>query len=495
MAEKALRDADPLRSAYEQLTVRQKRFVDSLSREKVAEGGNRSGKTWTACVDFLLDALGIHPTRTWPPPGPVPVGGWGSWRGWFATTSYKKFSESAWPHFKRLLLYANEKLPTSGRSRRILNIAWETKYPEVPSYIRVARDDGYVGEIWLKSYSQNTDEFAGASVDKLLFDEEGPEKIYEEAQPRVVERGGQICVAATPVLGKKWLARLRRNAMTGASDVSHERFPMKENPALPKDEVLKLEQSLAHAPQLLKLRMEGFPVSMEGCVYNDEIFTPAHVVRDEFRIPPGWTRFRWIDPGWRNTGCLWFAVSPKQEDIVCYRDYLGHNKTIGENADQIRRMSGNEQYSKTWIDRYYCEKHEEVHGLKIFDLWRRAGVACQKSVEIGVIPAIELVWALLKQRAGPNGERPRFRVMSWCSHFLEEREAYHWPEVSERELVSEKLENPVAQDNHLMDCWKGFVACRPQWVAPAAPMPPKGTDGYTLWKDRRDALEENGGVD
>lgn len=144
------------------------------------EGGNQSGKTWTGCIDFLLDALGLHPSRHWygldpyaeiwiksyeQGPGAfqsaglhrihldeecnekiyqeiqvrgvaVPKGG--PWRGWYCTVSYELFAEQGWNHFKRLLLFPGEsvlKLPT----RRILEVGWDKKNPERPTYLKLRR--------------------------------------------------------------------------------------------------------------------------------------------------------------------------------------------------------------------------------------------------------------------------------------------------------------------------------------------------------------------
>lgn len=473
------RESDALTDALKNLTERQRSFVMSPARKRIAEGGNRSGKTWTNIVDFLLQARGIHPARQW---NPRPEWKQTGWLGWYATCSFEMFSLMGWMHFKRLLLLPGEsvhKLPT----RHIISIGWNNKNPEIPNYLQIKRDinaGGGVANIWIKSYEQGASSFQSGAPDVFALDEESSGDIYEEGTMRLLDRAGAFQVSATPIEGEPWLQRLREDAETGAADIFHVRFPTWENPSIPRAEIEEKQKELRGNEALMKLRLEGFPLALEGLVYHDKIWTADHWV-EPFQIPPYWARYRWIDPGYTCTACLWFAVSP-QGDVVVYREYKGEKRTIAENAAEIRRLSGGERYVSSWIDRYYCAKHEGVHGEQIIDLWKKSGLRLIPSVDIGVLAAIENVWTWLSERGGANGERPRVRFFKSCVELAKERRRLRWHDAREKGDLKDL--NPIKRDDDLMDCLKGALACGLKYAAPPRQAASPGSTRELLEKDR-----------
>lgn len=484
-AERALRRADPLRAAITGLTRTtthnagtQWGFYTASNTERVLEGGNQSGKTWSNCVDFLAQARGSHDSITWTPDSPTDA-----WRGWYCTTTYERFAEQAWGHFKKLLLYPGESvldLPT----RNILAISWDTKNPERPLYLRVRRRDGRHAEIWIKSYEQGAREFQSAEVDCLVLDEECPDSIYEEAQPRVMARGGRIQISATPVVGVRWLEELRTAAEMGGSDIYHCRLDTRDNPAMDPEEYRRLEAKWAARPELLELRLSGIPMAAQGSVYNDMQFTGAHVC-EPFDIPHTWTRYVSIDPGYTSCGALWFAVGPAG-DVVCYREYLGHERTTGQNAAEILKLCGNERFTDLLIDPAARGRQSQT-GEREIDLWIRAGVHVQPAPDNAVMTGIEAVWELLGQRAGINGERPAFRVFRSCAEFLRERRGYKFHDT--REAGDEKGAAPVKRNDHLMDPWRYAVVRGLRYVPLSAQPPAAGTRARRLWEKRREIFK------
>lgn len=473
------RTQDALKLALAQLTERQRSFVMAPHRKRIAEGGNRSGKTWTNVVDMLAQARGIHPVRTWEP---KPEWKQTGWLGWYATCSYEMFSLMGWMHFKRLLLLPGEsvhKLPT----RYIKAIGWNNKNPEIPNYLQIIRDaaaGGGLAHLWIKSYEQGASSFQSGAPDVLAFDEEGPGDIYEEGTMRLLDRAGSLQVSATPIEGEPWLQRLREDAETGAADIFHVRLPTWENPSLAKAEIEEKQRELRDNEALMKLRLEGYPLALEGLVYHDKLWTSEHWC-EPFEIPSFWARYRWIDPGYSCTACLWFAVSP-QRDVVVYREYKGLKKTIAENAAEIRRLSANENYVTSWIDRYYCSKHEGVHGEQIIDLWKRAGLRVLPSVDIGVLAAIENVWRWLSERGGVEGERPRLRFFKSLVELAKERRRLRWHDAREKGDLKDL--NPIKRDDDLMDCLKGALACGLKYAAPPKTAALPGSTREMLERDR-----------
>ncbi len=387
-------------------------------------------------------------------------------------------------HYKRLLLYPGEsehRLPT----RNIEAIGWNAKNPQIPNYVKIKRADCMkFSEEYIKSFDQGAEAFQSGAPDCLGLDEESPEDVYRECTLRVLDRDANMIFSATPLQGAPYLARLRESSQHEPKRVFHVRLDTTANPSLSPSALAEIKAELGDDEDMIKLRLGGHPLALQGLVYNDIRFRPEHIC-NVFAIPASWTRYRWIDPGYNNCACLWLAVSPKSERIVAYRDYLGKDKTIEENAANIVRLSSGELYSRTWFDKYYIMKHESVKGERMLDLWRKAGVPGVESVDIGVIPAIQMVWKLLKERAGINGSIPRFQVFrESCRNFINERSRYKWPDAKEKG-DDRPAEKPVKRDDHVMDCWKGAVACGLKWLPPPEPAPAPGSDGAMLRDDRR----------
>ena len=436
-------------------------------------------------IDFLLDALGIHPVYRW-------ESGFAgaTWRGWYATVTYDLFAQQAWDHFKRLLLFPGENelhLPT----RRILEIGWDKKAPQKVLYLKLKRADGGTADISIRSYDQGPGKFQSAGLDRVHLDEEDKSgAIYQEVTMRgVAKKGARISHSCTPVIGVDYVTQLRHDAETGARNVCHARFDTRDNPAADKAYIAEVVKRFRHRPELIDLRLGGFPLALHGLVYNDLVFTPANVC-DPFLLPANWTRYRVIDPSWRNCACTWWAVGPREEDLILYRDYVGHEQTIADNCKAILALSGAERFQTTWIDRNYCQKHEEVHGEKIIELYRRNGVACVESVPIGITAGIFDTWELLAQRSGANGERARLRVFRSCENFFQERLKYKWPEAKDK--GHEGVENPTDRDNHVLKCFVYFWAARPRWVVPRAPVAPAGSMTRVIQDDRLRTLKPRG---
>ena len=505
LREIALRENDPLRVGLAKRTARQAAFIRATHREKIAEGGNQSGKTDSTVIDLLLEALGLHPTLKWA----LPANPLDTWRGWFSTTTSEKFSEQAWKHFKNYLFFEGEsahRLP----SRRVLAIAWDQKSPETPNYMRLRRADGREAEIWVKSYKQGAGEFQAAEVNKLVLDEECPDSIWMEAQPRVMKRGGQIVISATPVLGVKFLEDLRAAAEAGNPDVFHTRFPTGENPGMPASEVAILVRKFAAWPAILKLRLEGFPLALEGKILPDTIFSRQHIVKP-FLPPPAWTRYRCIDPGVNVCACLWAAVAPGRKKIVFYREHYGEDltPTIDANARRIIELSredgGESSYVGNWIDPAALGRTNES-GERAIDLFNRIGrcLVCgavrssdaERCTEPGchgaretlalapapdnrVLETINMVQALMAEK-GADGF-PLVGVCQNLGHFMSERRTWEWEPVSTRtDVVRERR---IA--NHLMACLRYLVGAGLEHIPARRLKPPEGTMGRRLLEKRR----------
>jgi hypothetical protein len=165
---------------------------------------------------------------------------------------------------------------------------------------------------------------------------------------------------------------LRKDAELAPASIFHCRLDARDNPQYSHDQVRALELLWANDPEMFDLRVRGIPRAMTGVVYSDRRFTHQHIC-SPFVVPEDWTRYRCVDPSFQHTGCLWCAVSPSGE-IVAYRDYCGEDKTILENAEAIKQLSGNEVYERSLIDKARAPMRMDDTGERIIDTYGKAGL-------------------------------------------------------------------------------------------------------------------------
>lgn len=441
----------------------------------VCEGGNQSGKTWLACVDAVAYALCEHPYRAWPKDGHAPS-------IWYTTESYELFGQQPWVHIRDLLLYPGEsvlKLPTVN----IKHILWESK-PNSPKVITL--NNG--ADITVKGYSQGLGQFMSKTLDHCVIDEECPNEVWNELNARLfASKDPRIVVAATPIRAMKWLEDLRKSAFDGDPGVKHFRLRTLDNPGMNESSV-KAWLSRCSNVEERRLRLEGYPYVAEGLIYPDGLFMEDKHVIEPFEIPREWTKYRCVDPGIRNCAALWIAVSPPSiNTVVVYRDYLGKDRTIAQNAEAIMSHERRgEHCHRSWIDPAAVSRDAET-GTQVIDLWRYRGWRGAIAPDNRVVSGIERVKDLLVEVGGPNKDRPRFRVFKSCQEFLRERRNYRLPK--EKTSGDEQSKAVVKRDDHVMDCWRYIVAAGLDYApyqAPPVPCPDKhaNPEGYAFWRAR-----------
>jgi phage terminase large subunit-like protein len=149
--------------------------------------GNQTGKTTVGAVDSSLLALGRHPTVSHLPNFRPPVTIWAS--------------ALSWELWQNVLL--PELLTWIPRSRIV-----DAPEPFVDSnkrHIIVRADNGKLSRITGKSADQGPSRYQSARLHQLWADEEHPEPIWNEIQPRLLRFGGRTLNTMTPLLGLTWV--------------------------------------------------------------------------------------------------------------------------------------------------------------------------------------------------------------------------------------------------------------------------------------------------
>ena len=114
-----------------------------------------------------------------------------------------------------------------------------------------------------------------------------------------------------------------------------------DNPYLSEDGLY--EANLLSLPEhQRKQLLEGSWDLNEGAAFPE--FNPKLHITEPFDIPDSWVRFRACDYGYgSNTGVLWFAVVPKSEQLIVYRELYTSKVTAVDLADMILEEEAGER--------------------------------------------------------------------------------------------------------------------------------------------------------
>lgn len=216
---------------------RQKEALLSDSRFRWLFWANQTGKTTLGAVDLALTALGRHPVQKWEPPVLL----WAS-----ALT---------WDLWENVLL---PELLTWIPPERIID-APEPRIRSTKRVILIRADNGRISRIVGKSAEQGAAKYQSARVHRVWMDEEHPESIYDEVQPRLLRHGGDVVTTATPLLGLTWLYHRIYEPWKRGQSKDHfcSHAGLADNPAITKE-----------MQDVITKEFEGDPAQAEARLYG-----------------------------------------------------------------------------------------------------------------------------------------------------------------------------------------------------------------------------------
>jgi PBSX family phage terminase large subunit len=140
----------------------------------------------------------------------------------------------------------------------------------------------------------------------------------------------------------------------------------------------------------------------------------AKHVEVPFKIPESWQKFRSIDPSGRSgiTSCHWYALD-NDGKVHIYKEYYRTGLDSDQHADEIKRLSGDEEYRYTTIDTAAYSKL----GLPetTVEIYERHGVS-------GLVPSMKnrvMGWDIMHQYLRwSEWEPPKLRVFDTCTNFI-----------------------------------------------------------------------------
>ena len=154
--------------------------------------------------------------------------------------------------------------------------------------------------------------------------------------------------------------------------------------------------------------------------YFSEFDRAVHVV-EPFPLPQHWKRYRSIDYGLDCCACIWAAVS-ELGDIVIYREYAAPDKVISDGAEDIVRLSVDDDGKPERIE----------YTVAPSDLWARSQESAKSKAELFREHGLDLIkgnnnretgWLaikeLLKVRESDGEKNARMTIFKNCVGLIE----------------------------------------------------------------------------
>lgn len=391
---------------YDPLSSGLSAFHASLKDFRWLFGGNQSGKSYANMMDLAMMALGIHPYRITPKNAVY----------WVATETFEMVRDNIWEAYLSNFIPAN----------RIKRIDWGSG--KVPRKVHI--DNGVTIEF--KAFNQGRITFQSRKIDGFYGDEQCLRDytgMFDEICARLLVKKGFISWSMTPIIPQidleKRIERLPLTDETFYLDLNDNRSS--EGGYLDDE---RIDEQIDNWPdESYCTRVEGKFGSFHGSVYQS-FNRSTHMIKP-FEIPEDWELYRGIDFGFAEMfACLWMAKDGDGNWYV-YREYTKRRKVVNEHIENIKTLSGDEEYRCTIAD------PEDAEGREQF---RKAGIStvtAKKSIDLGV----ECVQGKLKVKE--NG-KPSLYIFNDCPETLAEFAVYRYPDKPGKN-------KPLKENDHCMD--------------------------------------------
>jgi phage terminase large subunit-like protein len=284
--------------------------------------GNQVGKTTEGAVELVSACLGRHPVynKLWPPP----LTCWASALSWDLWEKILLPELLTWIPRDRLIKAPTPHQHSSNRD------------------ILIRADNGRISRITGKSAEQGADKYQSARVHLVWTDEEHPEAIWDEMQPRLLRHGGRTINTITPLKGLTWLYRRiyepwkLRHSSRSTTFVSH--AGLADNPSIKPESIAALTEELKHNPSQLEARLYGHFTKPQGLVFNiTESHTPDLTDEQVNRLIARGSPVGAIDFGaWRFAFLL--GVPDEMGRMVITDEIYSQRETLDVRATKIHNL-------------------------------------------------------------------------------------------------------------------------------------------------------------
>jgi len=400
---------------YKPLDDIQRDFHKSQANFRWFFGGNQSGKTHTNMMDIAQLALDIHPFRS------TPQG-----LHWVAIESWEQVRDILW----------EENLKKFIPQHHILSISYgQDKVPR-----RVFLKNGH--RIEFKAFNQGRELFQGRAIDSCYCDEQCHhdfQGIFNEIQARLMAKSGFLSWSMTPIIPQSFLEE-RIEELPETDEVFYANLNSNRKSRGGYIPDVRVDEMVDEWPEEVQAtRIKGRFASFYGAVYKT--FNRSVHVINPFEIPKKWTRYRGFDFGFTNPFvCLWLARDG-DENWYVYQEYYRPKTSIGEHITSIKRLSGTEEYLRSWADPENAEDRAELRKTNI------PTMAARKDVAKG----IEAVQSKLKTKQ--NG-KPSLFIFRTCRNTCREMSSYSYPTGSKSRNPKDI---PMQKNDHTCDALRYVI--------------------------------------
>lgn len=504
---------------YEALPAQQK-FHESRVRTRCIRGGNRGGKTLSACVEVARAVTRNDPFGKYPDVGLWYIVG-KDWLHHRDTIYPKLFKPGAfkiirdkstglmrafrpWDEADKARSRDARPAPPLIPKRMILDVAWENKKEQIPSLIKLKTG-------WdVAFFSGKGEPPQGMAIDGALLDEEIPRpEWYAELNSRVIDRDGIIIWSATPEVGTDQFYELIAEAEQQEMLPQRERtveehfISLLDNPHISSKAVEAMGAGLTE--QEIEIKQRGNFAS-SGRVIFPEYNRGIHGI-EFFEVPKTWTHFAAIDPGHQITAVLFGAVPDPAEmvevehkyEIVLYRELYIRKCNATKFALHMRDACRETDFENWAIDMHGARITDMGSGLTVYEQYRDAlaalGVKCRRMGSGFAVGDDDVKGSIVNCRSYLERDQfsgdPRIRVM--CKRnprgYMEtllpnfEWEIQRWKyKVDPIGLATDEPETRGRV--HLMACFRYLCGMKPRFV----PTPYKRSNPMLDQLDRMAAL-------
>ncbi len=487
---------------------------------RVLVGGNRSGKTTGAGIEFGSAALRI-PIRT--DDGPLPFN-WPTDPGLFWVVGYnydhigqtifhelfeegkykviRRFDEDGLPAIDDDGIPAYETwqpwnpdhvarqheckpvgpiIPERCIEGGFAKIGWESKALKQFKVVRLVNGSE------IRAYASTGQEKQGDIVDGIWVDEDLADAAYvPELEARLIDRGGRIFWSAKPMSNNDALYTVvqRAESQRGRAKPNVEAYFLStlDNPFLSDENKERFAEGLSETEAKARL-FGGF---MHDAAQIFDWKPTVHGVHSEIEegksydklsrlyaemgeLPHDWTRYLAYDPGWNMTALLVGTVPPPDEFgkmLIIEKELRLSRLEFAQTAQEIFDEIGHWRFEAFILDMHMGRQHHTGQAKSVAEnliaAFRQVGLSCRRSGH-DFEPGNDNI----DYRREATRERFRNGTLRVCI----DKTPYFQTEIKKYRLAIRKgvlTTTLVSREHDLMDCLEYLVAADPQYVEPTA---------------------------
>jgi hypothetical protein len=407
------------------------------ARTVVYLGGWRSSKTSTALVNVIVRMAGEHPLQKMglvkKPPLRVRV---------MANDFDTCHRDVIIPRLKQYL-------PTD----------WNVKWGYKQQSVTIKPPDQPESWIQLCTYNQSFTSLGGVDLDIIICDEMPPdESIYNQAQGRLMDRDGQLIIAATADLGLDWsYYGLYLPWKGGDKDIEYHHLRTQDNVDENNNPRIKPEAVEARAKKMSdeerRARIEGEYVALSGLCWPN--LTQKYIKK--FPVPSGvWCHYFLMDyHSAQACACIWAAVN-KEKRVWVYAE-AEYQLTLRNMAKAILDREGNRYIVQRLIDVTAANPERGGDAIETaIDKLTRYGLKRLDTVpEKDTSLSITLVRDALEEN--------RLIIHEDCRRLIVQAQHLQWEDQQRLRKLQEKRDRIRRYECHFADLLRYLFMYDPYW--------------------------------